>query len=83
MVPDDLTVRILERHIMILEMQEFLMPEVHTLVLDGLPRTYAQAERLDGILDVMQIFHLQDHRHASRRWNGSGPGPSARTGSTT
>src|SRR5262249_32659270 len=37
MVPDDLTVRIFQRHLMIMEMQEMLMPEVHSLVLDGLP----------------------------------------------
>jgi adenylate kinase len=59
MVPDDLTVRIFERHLMILEMQEQLIPEVHTLVLDGLPRTYSQAERLDSIIHVIQIFHLK------------------------
>ncbi len=59
MVPDDLTVRIFERHLMILEMQELLIPEVHTLVLDGLPRSYAQAERLDGFIQVIQIFHLK------------------------
>jgi adenylate kinase len=59
MVPDDLTVRIFQRHLMIMEMQELLMPEVHSLVLDGLPRTYAQAERLAGVLDVIQIFHLK------------------------
>jgi adenylate kinase len=59
MVPDELTVRIFERHLMIMEMQEQLIPEVHTLLLDGLPRTYAQAERLDSILDVIQIFHLK------------------------
>ena len=59
MVPDDLTVRIFERHLMILEMQELLVPEQHTLILDGLPRSYAQAERLDSILDVIQIFHLK------------------------
>jgi adenylate kinase len=58
LVPDDLTVRIWERHIMILEMQELLLPGQHTLILDGLPRNYAQAERLDHVLDVMQIFHL-------------------------
>src|SRR6516162_9573068 len=59
MVPDDLTVRIFERHLNILEMQEIIIPEQHTLVLDGLPRNYNQAERLDGFIDVTQIFHLK------------------------
>ena len=59
LVPDDLTVRIWERHIKILELQEFLLPEIHTLILDGLPRNYTQAERLDHMLDVVQIFHLK------------------------
>src|SRR5271169_555743 len=59
MVPDHLTVRIFERHLMILEMQELVLPEQHTLILDGLPRSYAQAERLDSIIDVIQIFHLK------------------------
>ena len=58
LVPDDLTVRIWERHITILEMQELLLPGQHTLILDGLPRNYTQAERLDHVLDVIQIFHL-------------------------
>ena len=59
LVPDDLTVRIWERHVKILEMQEFLLPQIHTLVLDGLPRNFTQAERLDHMLDVVQIFHLK------------------------
>jgi adenylate kinase len=58
LVPDDLTVRIWERHTMILEMQELLLPGQHTLILDGLPRNYTQAERLHHVLDVIQIFHL-------------------------
>lgn len=58
LVPDDLTIRIWERHIKILELQEFLFPDFHTLVLDGLPRNYAQAERLDYMFDVVQIFHM-------------------------
>jgi adenylate kinase len=59
MVPDDLTVRIFERHLNILELQELLVPEQHTLVLDGMPRSYAQAERLDEFIDVLQIIHLK------------------------
>ncbi len=59
MVPDDLTVRIFERHLAILEMQELLMPDQHTLLLDGLPRSFTQAERLDKLIDVVQIFHLK------------------------
>jgi adenylate kinase len=59
MVPDDLTVRIFERHLNILEMQELLLPEQHTLVLSGLPRSYAQADRLAGFVDVLHVFHLK------------------------
>ncbi len=61
MVPDELTVRLWERHIHILELQEVLLRDQHTLVLDGLPRNYAQAVRLDEMLDVVQIFHLVIH----------------------
>lgn len=59
LVPDDLTVRIWRRHLQILELQEFALPNIHTLVLDGLPRNLAQAEMLDDVLDVVQIFHLR------------------------
>ena len=69
LVPDDLTVRIWKRHVQILELQELLLPEQHTLILDGLPRDYAQAEQLDDMLDVIQIFHLNisDTEKASER----------------
>src|SRR3954454_6425092 len=69
LVPDDLTVRIWERHIQILELQELILPQQHTLVLDGLPRNYTQAARLDHMLNVIQIFHLHisDVARASER----------------
>ncbi|GAC1474864.1 MAG: adenylate kinase [Isosphaeraceae bacterium] len=69
LVPDDLTVRIWENHIKILELSEMLLPHQHMLVLDGVPRNYAQAERLHSILDVVQIFHLHisDTLKASER----------------
>ena len=58
MVPDELTVRIFRRHLHILEMQDVVLPEQHTLILDGLPRTYAPAEMLDSMIDVVQVLHL-------------------------
>jgi len=58
LVPDELTVRIWERYIRILELQELILPNFHILVLDGLPRNYHQAEMVDRMLDVIQIFHL-------------------------
>ena len=58
LVPDDLTTRIWMRHVHILELQELLLPEQHTLILDGLPRNYEQARMLDHMLNVVQIFHL-------------------------
>jgi adenylate kinase len=69
MVPDDLTVRIFQRHVQILEMQELLVKEQDTLILDGLPRNYPQAERLDDTIRVVQIFHLkiQDQHKAMER----------------
>jgi adenylate kinase len=69
MVPDELTIRIYQRHIQVLELQEFLIPGRTTLVLDGIPRNYAQAERMEPMLDVVQIFHLavQDVREATER----------------
>ncbi|MDB5350041.1 MAG: adenylate kinaselike kinase [Planctomycetota bacterium] len=69
LVPDDLTVRIWRRHVQILELQELLLPDQHTLILDGLPRNYTQAEQLDDMLDVIQIFHLNisDTKKAGER----------------
>lgn len=69
MVPDELTFRIFERHMKILELQEFFIPEFNTLILDGLPRSYAQAERLSTLLNVVQIFHLKikDEKLAIKR----------------
>ena len=69
MVPDDITVRIWERHIQVLEMQELLLHDLHTLILDGLPRNFDQAQRLDHMLDVVQIFHLKidDNDKATER----------------
>src|SRR5215207_6198080 len=39
LVPDELTVRIWERHIQILELQDLYIADRHILLLDGMPRT--------------------------------------------
>ena len=69
LVPDDLTVKIWRRQIQVLELQELLLPNQHTLILDGLPRNSAQAEMLHDTLDVIQIFHLNisDEKRAIER----------------
>lgn len=59
LVPDELTMRIWEREVRVLELQELLIPDYHILVLDGLPRNYEQAEMMDKFLDVIQIFNLK------------------------
>jgi adenylate kinase len=61
LVPDELTVRIWERHLQIMELQDLYHPESHILLLDGIPRTRCQAELLDGSVDVLRIFELVLH----------------------
>ena len=81
MVPDDLTVRIFERHLKILEMQELVMPDQHTLVLDGMPRNYAQAERWPGSRRGPDLPPQdRQHGHGEERLRARA---FARTGSTT
>jgi adenylate kinase len=58
LVPDDLTVRIWQRHVQILELQDIYDREQNILLLDGIPRTRRQAELLEGALDVIMILHL-------------------------
>ncbi|CAN5914161.1 adenylate kinase [soil metagenome] len=59
LVPDELTVRIWHRHIRVLELQDEVATGQTTLILDGLPRTYAQAESMAQFIKVIQIFHLR------------------------
>lgn len=59
LVPDELTIRIWRRHVEVLRLQEELDPVQNTLLLDGIPRNLHQAEQLDDVLDVRQVFHLR------------------------
>ncbi len=58
LVPDDVVVRVFARHMKALELQDLLLVDHHVVLLDGLPRSYVQAQRLDEFLKVIQIFHL-------------------------
>ena len=74
MVPDDLTVRIFERHLNILEMQELVMPEQHTLVLDGLPRSYCAGRAARRLHRRHPDLPPQDRRHGHGDRAAQGPG---------
>ena len=83
MVPDDLTVRIFERHLNILEMQELIDPgAAHPD-----PGRASPELRAGGTLDGVHRRHadlpLEDQRHRQGRSSGCEPGPCAKTASTT
>lgn len=58
LVPDDLTVSVWKEHVEKLIAQGSFNPDTDTLILDGIPRTFAQAKRLADKIDVRAIFHL-------------------------
>ena len=58
LVPDDLTVMIWKDHMEKLIAAGTFNPDTDTLILDGIPRTFAQAKRLADSLDVRGVFHL-------------------------
>lgn len=58
LVPDDLTVSLWKDHVLKLIEKGIFNPDTDTLILDGIPRTFAQAKRLQESLDVRAIFHL-------------------------
>lgn len=59
LVPDDLTVSIWRTHMGLLQRQGLFEPEHHVIILDGLPRTYHQAQLITNNLDVLRIFYLK------------------------
>jgi len=58
LVPDDVTVRLWEDHMTRLAESGGFAPETDWLLLDGLPRNLAQAEMLDGHLEIKGILEL-------------------------
>lgn len=58
LVPDELTVRVFTHHVESRVNDGVIDPGYHTLILDGIPRTVAQVERLQHVIDVKQVVHL-------------------------
>ncbi|MEX0774123.1 MAG: nucleoside monophosphate kinase [Phycisphaeraceae bacterium] len=58
LVPDDVTVRMWAQNINARTILYNYKPHVDLLVLDGIPRTAAQAKLLDKHIDVLRIIHL-------------------------
>jgi adenylate kinase len=58
LVPDDLTIEIWRDHMRKLIRAGDYLPEEQLLVLDGIPRTVAQAEAMAGDIDVIGVIVL-------------------------
>ena len=58
LVPDELTVRVFRHHVEKCIAGGTIDPAYHTLILDGIPRTIAQVELLDELIDVKRVVHL-------------------------
>lgn len=59
LVPDTLTIKTWRNHIAWLTEKGQYRPDQDVLVLDGLPRTYRQAEMLKNDLDVLRVLYLK------------------------
>jgi adenylate kinase len=58
LIPDELTVRVFQDHVRQAIEAGRIDLDFHTLILDGIPRTTAQVERLADVIDVRRIIHL-------------------------
>ncbi|MFH1569086.1 MAG: nucleoside monophosphate kinase [Gemmatimonadota bacterium] len=59
LVPDDLTVRLWKEHTAHLVSSRQLSPATDVLILDGIPRSRAQAEMLDSHIEVLLLIHME------------------------
>lgn len=58
LVPDDFTVQLWKEHMDALVSLHRYDPASDTLILDGIPRSVAQARLLDEIIDVERVYYL-------------------------
>ncbi len=58
LVPDELTIRVFKQHLDDRIEAGTFVPDFHTLLLDGIPRTTAQVELLADLVAVKRVVHL-------------------------
>ena len=58
LVPDELTIRVFTHHVQDRIDAGEIDPSYHTLILDGIPRTVAQVELLQDIIDIKHVVYL-------------------------
>src|ERR1700739_3740007 len=58
LVPDDLTVELWHQSIDAQVVAARFKPDIDVLILDGIPRNVPQAELMESMIDVKQVFHL-------------------------
>lgn len=58
LVPDDLTIRLWQQHVAELATRGLYHQQEDLLLLDGIPRSVAQAEAIADHIEVVQVIHL-------------------------
>lgn len=61
LVPDDFTVQLWKEHVDGLVSLHRYDPEADVLILDGIPRTVAQARLMDEYVNVLRVYYLDCH----------------------
>jgi adenylate kinase len=65
LVPDELTIRVFKHHVGSRVEAGEIVPDYHTLILDGIPRTLSQVDLLSEVIQVKQVVYLMmDDRDA-------------------
>jgi len=59
LVPDEVSIKLWKQYVQGMEMVNMFHPETEILVLDGIPRSLAQAELLSDVIDVKKIIYLR------------------------
>lgn len=59
LVPDDLTVQCWKEHVQSLIASGCYEPARDILILDGIPRSLAQAQAMDSLIDVRKVIYLR------------------------